>query len=627
MDTLAASSPALGFVGWEKVFLYGDGGRKKVHYYLKRRDGSSDLAVVGRKRSSKHMAYDYDIRNPSLLSISPSSAVTKLRSLGEVVDWLNSIVSDSAPDLAMGSPVAEDAGDLDIQTLQNIQLRKLGHDTKEFMWLGSAWTCRKKRRHYQSFQRNGVKISVSDFVYVLAEKDKRLVAYLEDMYEDSKSNKMVVVRWFHKTDEVGIILKPHNFSDREIFFSLCLQHLSIECIDGLATVLSPYHFQKFLDDSKLTQFEAFVCYRQFNNEDIESFDITQIKGYWKQDVLRYLRIASSLMDKHFEKPRKRICTNNVIDKNGMISEVMVKEMPLQHLAVGSEVEILSQDSGVRGCWYRAVIIKKYKDKVKVCYQDVKDADNEANNLEEWVLASRVAMADEMGVRISGRRTIRPGQVCSKSRVSWAVDVGAIVDVWWHDGWWEGIVIRNETENRFHVYFPGEKRVSIFPRSDIRHSDEWVGNKWECMKERPDLATSLVSSLTTKQDEGKSVVDSPDQNEPLVEVIGDSISSKDEMGRRESPSDHTEKVPDLLKNGRIAQLKWSSSRKRQHGNGNYQKGHKNDNNNDIKCKRISKVVRLFSKSLKVDHENWNWKYMGDSLFSSSVPPLTSLVMTR
>lgn len=93
MDTLAASSPALGFVGWEKVFLYGDGGRKKVHYYLKRRDGSSDLAVVGRKRSSKHMAYDYDIRNPSLLSISPSSAVTKLRSLGEVVDWLNSIVS------------------------------------------------------------------------------------------------------------------------------------------------------------------------------------------------------------------------------------------------------------------------------------------------------------------------------------------------------------------------------------------------------------------------------------------------------------------------------------------------------------------------------------------------------
>ena len=254
---------------------------------------------------------------------------------------------------------------------------------------------------------------VHDFVYVLAEEDKRLVAYMEDMYEDSKGNKMVVVRWYHKIDEVGLVL-PHNYNDREVFFSLCLQDLSIECIDGLATVLSPQHFDRFLNVARHMKLEPFVCYKQFENDDVEPFDITQVKGYWKQNILRYMYTISSSKDNHNSqqssddliveensdvvgvRPRKRQCTEKrqltgacYLTKGGIGTfspasppcNIVTKDNASGHYEVGSHVEVLSQDSGIRGCWFRASVIKKRNDKVKVRYEDIQDAVNEAMKLE------------------------------------------------------------------------------------------------------------------------------------------------------------------------------------------------------------------------------------------------------
>lgn len=680
MAAAAYATTSLGFVRWDEVFVSSDKGRREVHYYLKRRDGSSDLAVVGKERSLRHMSYHYAFR-PRLPAL---QSIAKLKSRREVIDWLNSIVSDGSKEksspLNVGISEGEDACEMDIDSFKDMQSRKLGRFTKDFQWLGSPWSCRKKRRHYQSFQRNGVKIYVHDFVYVLAEEDKRLVAYLEDMYEDSKGNKMVVVRWYHKIDEVGIVL-PHNFNDREIFFSLCLQDLSIECIDGLATVLSRQHFEKFQKEARHTHLEPFFCHKQFENDDVKSFDVTQVKGYWKQDILRYMYTLSPSKDSENSeqsiddlmvegytnaigiRPRKRQCTEKreVVSACGNVRNLSIgrfdfksgnetwslrgasdstlpnkiaRENLPQYFEVGSPVEVLSQDSGIRGCWFRASIIKKHKDKVKVRYEDIQDAADEAKKLEEWILSSKVASPDQLDLRIFGRTVVRPSpQSNNKTRGSWAVVVGTAVDVWRHDGWWEGIVVQKESDDRIHVFFPGEKQDSVFCRGELRHSQEWVDHGWTQIKERLDLVPAVLSALETNEVSGKSC----HGNSAEVTNCAGKPLRKDESGSKDSSensdSDKDGKVKDLSKDNLLSQLKWKSSKKRRRGSGgSVPKVHHIDAvmhggaPDGIVSASRPRERFVISTSLKVDCENC--KYIGDALFSSSVvPPLTSLVMSR
>ncbi|KAG6759647.1 hypothetical protein POTOM_036131 [Populus tomentosa] len=695
MERSATRSPpekatSLGYVSWEEVSVSSDRGRREVQYYLKRNDGGKDLAITGKEKSSRHMSYYFEIRNRS--NLFPMAPSLKPKSRREVIDWLDSIVSGSllqAPIFQAGSLDNSDASQLDMEIFKDIQSQKLGHYSSEFLWLGSPWVCRKKRKHYESFYRNGVKISVHDFVYVLAEEDKRLVAYLEDLYEDLKGNKMVMVRWFHKIDEVGIVL-PHNFNDREIFFSLCLQDLNIECIDGVATVLSPQHFKKFLNEAACTRFNAFVCDKLFDNEDVNHFDITQVEGYWRQEILGYLTVLPSkcLANSQYPgnglrgeghdnnasrmRPKKRlrrlkdnddvcivrkesttarcfnmqnlrnsridsktgneICSQRGEEHTAFLSTTEVMQNP-QNLHVGSEVEVLSQDSGIRGCWFRASIIKKHKDKVKVRYQDISDAADEANKLEEWVLASRVAAPDQLAIRIGGRTVVRPTPQLNKERAASIADVGTAVDAWWNDAWWEGVVVQKESEDRIHVFFPGEKKESVFCCYDLRLSQEWVGNEWMHIEGRPDILSHLSSCLERKQlkfrsDESKlaqaAIPDSRQSGEANPGCIDYSLDSGCDTGKE------LKVVPDLSKDNLLAQLRWRSIKKRRRGSGS--SGHKMHPKNNG-GRRLSKVIGsnsgerfLIPTALKVDHENC--KYMGDSLFTSAVvQPLSSLVMSR
>ncbi|CAJ1932329.1 unnamed protein product [Sphenostylis stenocarpa] len=662
------------YVSWEEVLVSSDKGRREVHYLLKRRGGAADLAVVGKEKTLRHMSYRYATRSASL------GPYVKLKSRREVVDWLDSVVSDSSSgDVVM---VEKRGCEPEIGSLKDNQGQKMHNCTKEFSWIGFPWMCRKKRKHYQAYKRNGFQISVHDFVFVLAEEDKRLVAYLEDLYEDSRGNKMVVVRWFHKIDEVGIVL-PHSFSDREVFFSLYLQDLSIECIDGLAFVLSPQHYEKFRNEARRTHMEPFVCIHQFDNDDVKPFDITQIKGYWKQEILRYmytqqdskssgssgqsddtLELDENHMSTVSTRPKKRLRLAKDDTKEATDLTVVKLENPnniknttkissgnnslklfghtnmtttlkgtteyaSQHLVVGSQVEVLSQDSGMRGCWFSASVVKRHKYKVKVQYQDIQDAVDETKKLEEWVLAFRIAVPDSLGLRMHGRTTVRPAPPSGKRELSWVGGVGSIVDAWWHDGWWEGIVVQKDSEANYHVYFPGEKVVSVFGPGNLREAQDWVGNEWVNVRERPELVASVLSSLKTPENSCKS---NDSKTNAASTRVG--IQPKPSDTCLDSDRDRPRKpvvVADVLKDDLLLQLRWMTTRKRRRRSTSNQKPRCTESHR----KRSPKVLKsnspdsfVIPASLKVDHDECKYGGGDPSIFTSSVvPSLTSMVMCR
>lgn len=77
------------------------------------------------------------------------------------------------------------------------------------------------------------------------------------------------------------------------------------------------------------------------------------------------------------------------------------------------------------------------------------------SVQEWVPSSRVASPDQLGTRLVGRPTVRPWP--SKDTLEpTAFEAGSAVDVWYCNGWWEGVMIGYQTSalNNLQVYFPG-----------------------------------------------------------------------------------------------------------------------------------------------------------------------------
>jgi len=560
--------------------------------------------------------------SPHCSPLADGSMALKWKTRREVVDWLSSLISGCST--YRSSPTDdrfsdyEDFDPMDGPSSKIIISSSIPNQqqSKNFSWMGSSWTCRKRRKHYRSFCRRGITISVHDFVYIMAEENKRLVAYVDDLYVDMRENNMVSVRWFHKVDEVGAsVVLPPDVTDREIFFSLCFQDLSVECIDGLACVFNPAHFDQFHSEARPNhRLYPYMCRRLIDNDDIKAFDVTQLQGYWSQEAVRSMFAPTSLklrLKISTGKKRKRDAIG-VDEKIASVKAASGKWQPLP----GQNVEVLSQDSGIRGCWFRCIILRKHQDRIKVQYLDIQDADG-TGKLEEWVLCSRAATLDDLGVRKVERPTVRPAPSSERPILSsdCSFNVGSMVDARWMNGWWEGIVIHCESDEKIQVYFPGEKRVSIFAPGQLRHSSEWVDGKWSPVKERKDIADAILGTIGSRQKEASS-----SREELKSETLRETSTPTDDAAQENC----TPSSPDLKKDLMLDGLKWKS-RKRRRFSPNRVKRSPGSSSECTQEETEPSACGSFVLLDSSDHENC--KTSRDPIFSAPPVAMSNLVMSQ
>ncbi|PHT30915.1 hypothetical protein CQW23_27252 [Capsicum baccatum] len=245
--------------------------------------------------------------------------------------------------------------------------RKSKPKISNILWSGTAWTCTKRLKHYPSFSTKGITITVNSFAIIKAEEEGHYLAYLDDFYENKKGEKSV------KTPE-----------DYERYISLAPENL----FSGV-----------------------YVCCWEFKNNKVMPFSVSELDGYYNQTIFTMLSnhqaqlkskgpMSHEIKDITREDPIKQ-GPRGSRSVGGSRSSGIRKSIP-----VGDNLEVLRHDSGLRGCWFRCKVLKVSEKCLKVQYDDIQDYDD-PDMLKEWVSSYRVADSDKLGMRCTGRLTIRP----------------------------------------------------------------------------------------------------------------------------------------------------------------------------------------------------------------------------
>lgn len=191
-------------------------------------------------------------------------------------------------------------------------------------------------------------------MWILGEEGKEYPGYVEDLYEDQRGEKMARVRPFLMRGDIEGLIPKLNPQSREVFITSNEQEISAQQIDGLAVVLIPTHFEKCGEVLPQTlSFKTLLCHREFKNDGVNIFSLSEIHGYLTQPPLAALTpYISGPINERQNSGAEAGCSGSVRWEN---------------------IEVLSQDSGTRGCWFRCKIRQSFQNRLKVRYYDIDDA--------------------------------------------------------------------------------------------------------------------------------------------------------------------------------------------------------------------------------------------------------------
>ncbi|CAN6838785.1 unnamed protein product [Brassica oleracea] len=140
-----------------------------------------------------------------------------------------------------------------------------------------------------------------------------------------------------------------------------------------------------------------------------------------------------------------------------------KKRKLFSIAKDSEVEVSIQEDGFKGSWFRAILeqnpTRVKGKKLRVCYKTMFNEDG-VNPLKETI--------ERCFIRPVPPECLNEGVLFKE---------GSVVDAYFNNGWWTGVVIVERPDSSFLVYFDDPLDIMRFIRSQLRPHADWIGSKW------------------------------------------------------------------------------------------------------------------------------------------------------
>lgn len=159
----------------------------------------------------------------------------------------------------------------------------------------------------------------------------------------------------------------------------------------------------------------------------------------------------------------------------------VAKQQKQLLAKGSQVEVCTDEEGFTGAWFEAVILDPNPLPPSSSPSSSTRSGSKKKNAKVYVEYVNL-LSDEDGHKplreLVDPDFIRPRPPSpSPSQTAKGFELYDVVDAFYKDGWWTGVVTRLLDSFRYTVTFQNPPDELEFGLSDLRFHRQWLNGKW------------------------------------------------------------------------------------------------------------------------------------------------------